>query len=101
MSLEGPDTQLSLKEALGNMTPAFKALDPENKKFIEAMLATYIDKEGVQVKLVTIQYALEVFPHDNVATRYTLLLGAGDKKDEVRNAARSALYSGVKKLNAK
>ena len=34
------------------------------------MLATYIEKEGVQVKLVTIQYASDVFPHDNVATRY-------------------------------
>jgi len=101
MSIEGPDTQLSLKEALGIMTPAFKALDSENKKFIEAMLATYIEKEGVQVKLVTIQYAGEVFPHDNVATRYTLLLGAGDKKEEVRNAARNSLYSGIKKLNAK
>lgn len=39
------------------------------RKYIEAMLATYIEKEGVQVKLVTIQYASDVFPHDNVATR--------------------------------
>jgi len=101
MSIEGPETQLSLREALGIMTPAFKAIDPENKKFIEAMLATYIEKEGVQVKLVTIQYAADVFPHDNVATRYTLLLGAGEKKEEVRNAARAALYSGIKKLQSK
>ena len=40
------------------------------RKYIEAMLATYIEKEGVQVKLVTIQYASDVFPHDNVATRW-------------------------------
>ena len=33
------------------------------------MLATYIEKEGVQVKLVTIQYANDVFTHNNVATR--------------------------------
>lgn len=39
------------------------------RKYIEAMLATYIEKDGVQVKLVTIQYASDVFPHDNVATR--------------------------------
>ena len=39
------------------------------RKYIEAMLATYIEKEGVQVKLVTIQYANDVFSHTNVATR--------------------------------
>jgi len=101
MSIEGPDTQLSLREALGIMTPAFRAIDSENKKYIEAMLATYIEKEGVQVKLVTIQYANDVFSHTNVATRYTLLLGAGDRKDDVANAARAALYSGLKKLQMK
>ena len=31
MSIEGPDTQLSLREALGIMTPAFRAVEPENK----------------------------------------------------------------------
>ena len=35
-------------------------------------MATYIEKEGVQVKMVTIQYAWEVFPHDNVATRWMI-----------------------------
>ena len=29
------------------------------------------------------QYTEEVFPQDNVATRYTLHIGAGDLKDDV------------------
>ena len=31
--------------------------------------------------------------------RYTLLLGAGDKKDEVATAARNALYSAIRRAN--
>ena len=35
------------------------------------------------MRLIAVQYAEEVFPHDNVATRYTRLIGAGDLKDDV------------------
>ena len=35
------------------------------------------------LKLIAVQDAKEVFPHDNVATRYTRLIGAGDLKDDV------------------
>ena len=45
------------------------------------------------------QYAGEVFPHDNISSRYTLLIGAGDLKDDVARASQTALYSGVKKAN--
>ena len=65
------------------MAPAFRQIEPENMKFIEAIVATYIEREEHQVRLVAVQYAGEVFPHDNVASRYTLLLGAGDARDEV------------------
>ena len=33
--------------------------------------------------------------------RFVLLLGAGDKKEEIATAARTTLTSGVRKLNAK
>jgi hypothetical protein len=32
-------------------------------------VATYIEKEEPQVRLVAVQYASSVFPNDNVATR--------------------------------
>ena len=48
---------------------------------------------------MAVQYAGEVFPHDNVATRYTLLIGAGDIKEDVAKASQAALYSGVKRAN--
>ena len=99
MSSEDADTQMSVQEALGLMAPAFRQMEQANLKFIEAIVATYIEKEEKQVRLVAVQYAGEVFPHDNVATRYTLLIGAGDVKDDVAKASRTALYSAVKKAN--
>jgi len=99
MSTEDSDTQMSVQEALGLMAPAFRQIEQANRKFIEAIVATYIEKEEKQVRLVAVQYAGEVFPHDNVATRYTLLIGAGDLKDDVAKASQAALYSAVKKAN--
>lgn len=99
MSTEDSDTQMSVQEALGLMAPAFRQIEKANRKFIEAIVATYIEKEEKQVRLVAVQYAGEVFPHDNVATRYTLLIGAGDLKDDVAKASQAALYSAVKKAN--
>ena len=49
--------------------------------------------------MVAVQYAGEVFPHDNVASRYTLLIGAGDIKDDVARASQTALMAAVKKAN--
>ena len=40
-----------------------------SRKYIEAIVATYIEKEEPQVRLVAVQYASSVFPNDNVATR--------------------------------
>ena len=99
MSTEDRDTQMSVQEALGLMAPAFRQIEPQNQKFIEAIVATYIEKEEYQVRLVAVQYAGEVFGQDNVATRYTLLLGAGDVRDEVAVASRNSLYSAMKKAN--
>jgi len=99
MSTEDSDTQMSVQEALGLMAPAFRQIEQANRKFIEAIVATYIEKEEKQVRLVAVQYAGEVFTHDNVATRYTLLIGAGDIKDDVAKASQAALYAAVKKAN--
>merc|ERR1719483_652930 len=99
MSTEDSDTQMSVQEALGLMAPAFRQIEKANRKVIEAIVATYIEKEEKQVRLVAVQYAGEVFPHDNVATRYTLLIGAGDIKDDVAKASQAALYAAVKRAN--
>ncbi len=98
ISREDKDTQLSVQEAMSMMTPAFKRMDSNNLKFVEAMLGTYIEKEEQQVRLVAVQYAGDVFPATHVPTRYILLLGSGDAKEEVSNQAKNHLYGALHKL---
>jgi proteasome component ECM29 len=46
---------------------------------------------------VSVQYAGEVFPSTDVRSRYILMLGAGDDKDEVALSAKSHLLAALKK----
>ena len=97
MSTEDKETQMSVQEALSMMAPAFKAMDTKNLKMIEALLATYIEKSEHQVRHVAVQYAGEVFPPSHTPSKFVLLLGAGDVKDEVRTEAKLHLYGPVQK----
>ena len=45
MSSEDTDTQMSVQEALGLMAPAFRQIEQANRKFIEAIVATYVEKD--------------------------------------------------------
>ena len=40
-----------------------------------------------------------MFGHNDVATRYSLLLEVGDLREEVRTTASNALYSSLRKAN--
>ena len=70
-----------------------------NLKMIEALLATYIEKEEHQVRHVAVQYAGEVFPPSHTPSKFVLLLGAGDSKDEVANEAKLHLYGPINKAH--
>ena len=100
MSTEDKETQMSVQEALSMMAPAFKAMDSKNLKMMEALLATYIEKSEHQVRHVAVQYAGEVFPPSHTPSKFVLLLGAGDVKDEVRTEAKLHLYGPVQKAAA-
>ena len=97
MSTEDKERQISVQESLSLMAPSFKRMDASNLNLLEIMLGTYIEKDEVQVRLVSVQYAGEVFPTNHIATRYILLLGAGDPKEEVANNANGHLYRAVNK----
>lgn len=101
MSTEDKETQMSVQEALSMMAPAFKAMDSKNLKMMEALLATYIEKSEHQVRHVAVQYAGEVFPPSHTPSKFVLLLGAGDVKDEVRTEAKLHLYGPVQKAAQK
>ncbi len=70
MSTEDPETQLSVQEAMSMMAPAFRELNENGLRFLEAMLSTYIEKDEAQVRLVVVQYAGEIFPHTHESTRW-------------------------------
>ena len=97
MSTEDKERQISVQESLSLMAPSFKQMNSSNLNVLEAMLGTYIEKDEAQVRLVSVQYAGEVFPSTHVATRYILLLGAGDSKEEVGNNAGIHLYRALNK----
>lgn len=99
MSTEDKETQMSVQEALSMMAPAFKAMDSTHLKLMEALLATYIEKDEHQVRHVAVQYAGEVFPPSHTPSKFVLLLGAGDAKDEVSTEAKLHLYGSIQKAH--
>ncbi|BFY99626.1 hypothetical protein BsWGS_02666 [Bradybaena similaris] len=88
---EEGDTRLAVQEALSLMSNAFGDLDATNKQLLEALLLQNIDKVEPQARMVTVQYAAAVFPSDHIPSRYILMLGAGDIKDDVRSESVKAL----------
>lgn len=99
ISKEDKETQMSVQEAMALMAPSFRQMEKSNLKFVEALLATYIEKEEPQVRLVSVQYAGEVFRFVHVPSRFILLLGAGDVKENVVKEARNHLYQPLHKFH--
>ncbi|XP_070194752.1 proteasome adapter and scaffold protein ECM29-like isoform X2 [Littorina saxatilis] len=91
MCQEDTETRLAVQEALSMMTSAFKQIDATNLQLLEALLMQNIDKVEPQARVVAVQYAAAVFPSDHVPSRYILMLGAGDVKDDIRLESLKAL----------
>ena len=101
LSSEDKETQMSVQEALSLMAHSCKQMPENNLDMLEAMLGNYINNDESQVRLVSVQYAGEVFPSNHVTSRYILLIGAGDVKEEVANGAKAHLYGALKKYEEK
>jgi len=66
-------------------------MDPSSLKMIEALVLQNIEKPEPQARLMAVHYAKEVFPGDNIPSRYLLLLACGDVKEQVYLEASKAL----------
>jgi hypothetical protein len=75
------------------MANQFKTMDPANLTFVEALLATHIESDNPQLRLVSAQYAGDIFPPHHIGSRYLLLIAAGDVNEDVRRLAISKLYA--------
>uniref|UniRef100_A0A8C1EJV2 Ecm29 proteasome adaptor and scaffold n=1 Tax=Cyprinus carpio carpio TaxID=630221 RepID=A0A8C1EJV2_CYPCA len=93
MCKEEADVRLAIQEALSMMVGAYVNLQGALLNLMEALVAAYITKPEVQVRQVAMKFASTVFAPDHVASRYLLLLAAGDPREEVSGEARRALRS--------
>ena len=59
-----------MSKSLGLTAPAFRQIEQANRKFIEAIVQLMSKRMKKQVRLVAVQYAGDVFPHDDLVTRY-------------------------------
>ncbi|XP_046357928.2 proteasome adapter and scaffold protein ECM29-like isoform X1 [Haliotis rufescens] len=91
---EDNETRLAVQEGLSMMSEAFKHLDDNNKKLMEALIMQNMDKNESQARLMAVQYAIAVFPQDHIPSRYILLLASGDIKEDIRGEAVKALHGG-------
>ncbi|TRY64723.1 hypothetical protein DNTS_030150 [Danionella cerebrum] len=87
------DVRLAIQEALSMMVGAYANLQGALLNLMEALVAAYITKPEVQIRQVAMKYASTVFAPDHVASRYLLLLAAGDPREEVSGEAQRALRS--------
>ncbi|KTG44626.1 hypothetical protein cypCar_00002853 [Cyprinus carpio] len=78
MCKEEADVRLAIQEALSMMVGAYVNLQGALLNLMEALVAAYITKPEVQVRQVAMKFASTVFAPDHVASRYLLLLAAGD-----------------------
>ncbi|KAI8774268.1 proteasome-associated protein ECM29 [Biomphalaria glabrata] len=88
---EDGETRMAVQEALSLMAEAFRSLDDTNQRLMEALLLQNIDKEEPQVRTVIVQYAATVFQSHNIPSRYILLLGTGDLKEDIKSECKKAL----------
>ncbi|XP_051993811.1 proteasome adapter and scaffold protein ECM29-like [Xyrauchen texanus] len=93
MCKEEADVRLAIQEALSMMVGAYANLCGALLNLMEALVAAYIGKPEVQVRQIAMKFASTVFAPDHVASRYLLLLAAGDPREEVSSEARRALRS--------
>ncbi|XP_067297916.1 proteasome adapter and scaffold protein ECM29 [Pseudorasbora parva] len=93
MCKEEADVRLAIQEALSMMVGAYANLQGALLNLMEALVAAYITKPEVQVRQVAMKFASTVFAPDHVASRYLLLLAAGDPREEVSGEAQRALRS--------
>ncbi|KAG1956648.1 proteasome adapter and scaffold protein ECM29 [Pimephales promelas] len=93
MCKEDSDVRLAIQEALSMMVGAYANIQGALLNLMEALVAAYITKPEVQVRQVAMKFASTVFGPDHVASRYLLLLAAGDPREEVSGEAQRALRS--------
>ncbi|CAL7951979.1 unnamed protein product [Xylocopa violacea] len=93
------DLRRTVRDTLISITSAFilNKDDELNIPLMNVLLSNYIESPESNVRFVAMHYAANVFPSDDVLSRYLLLLASGDDKHEIKTEAKKALYGAMHK----
>ncbi|WAR24119.1 ECM29-like protein [Mya arenaria] len=78
--------------ALGKLVHRFPQLVATNIALVQVFFDVMCQEEP-QARMMAVQYAEKIFPKDHVASRYILLLAAGDQKEDIRLEAVKGLHA--------
>ena len=91
LATESATMKIYVQEGLSMMMGVLQDLGEENATRLEDLLIQYMAKEEYQCRLISIKYAIGIFPFHHSGARYICLLGAADHHMEVRDQAKEGL----------
>eukprot|EP01135_Chromosphaera_perkinsii_P004716 Nk52_evm27s294 gene=Nk52_evmTU27s294 len=89
---EDGNVRISIQEGLSLLCAAYKNPEAKDIAALETLLLKSVEEEHKpQLRLAAVQFANALFELKDIPARYVCLLGAGDKKDEVKDEAMRGL----------
>ncbi|XP_078050250.1 proteasome adapter and scaffold protein ECM29 isoform X2 [Augochlora pura] len=96
VSTEG-DLRGAVRDALISITSSYKLSKEDESKITrinDLLCNALVQSPESNIRFVAMHYAANVFPSDDIPSRYLLLLSIGDTKDGISSEARKVLYGG-------
>lgn len=76
---------------LSLLAPSFVGLEASKLSLLEAVILQNAERPATPSRLMALKFATLIFPRDHMASRFVVLLCAGDPREEVRSEAAKAL----------
>ena len=73
-----------LQNMLSLLAPSFVSLESSKLSLMEAIIMQNAERPASTTRLMALKYATLIFPRDHMASRFVVLLCAGDAREEVR-----------------
>ena len=81
---------------LSLLAPSFVGLEASKLSLLEAIILQNAERPATPSRLMALKFASLIFPRDHMASRFVVLICAGDSREEVRSEAAKAIqFKGV------
>ncbi|KAF7270517.1 hypothetical protein GWI33_016522 [Rhynchophorus ferrugineus] len=104
LEVANPDMKIQVREGLLNLILAYKhdifpseANKDGRLQLLFALIKINMSSEEPMVRFASVRTLATIFPPDHVPSKFLLLLGTGDRKDEVSQDAFKSLYGSSRK----